>query len=436
MNGSIQRQLRKNLLVALTLVMSVLLALMHQGIAHLTDNYVKARLQHDAESLLAALQKSPTGEWQVDANRLTSIYQRVESGHYFQVTTPANTLASRSLWDKTPTAAPLATGQQRFSRLAYNDEQQWLVWEEGIRMQGDAMTLWLAEDVTTLDNERRAFTLVITLLILTATLLLVLWQSIILRRQFGAFDAVQRAIHELPAGGQLPAPTTVPEEVRPLVGEIARLLEQLETRIRRSRNAMGNLTHELKRPLQLLHGQVDSLPTEAQAPFTHTLDQMQHLIERELRRARIAGAAAPGRQFVPGDDLPHLVEAMARIYPQTSIRVQHANPLILHQDRDDMLEFLGNLLDNACKHAHRNITLEISADNAGVDIRVDDDGAGVADADIARLDARGVKLDESREGHGIGLALCRDIVESYAGSLHFERSPLGGLAVRVRLPTR
>jgi signal transduction histidine kinase len=103
-------------------------------------------------------------------------------------------------------------------------------------------------------------------------------------------------------------------------------------------------------------------------------------------------------------------------------------------DREDMLELLGNLLDNASKWASSRVALDIAI-NDDIRLQVEDDGPGVDEQDLPHLAGRGVRIDEQSPGHGLGLAIVQDIVKLYNGSLDFSRSQkLGGLCVQVRLP--
>jgi len=99
-----------------------------------------------------------------------------------------------------------------------------------------------------------------------------------------------------------------------------------------------------------------------------------------------------------------------------------------------MLELLGNLLDNACKWARQQVHCQLESVAGQVRITVEDDGVGRTDAELLQLTARGVRLDETVEGHGLGLAICKDITKLYGGTLVFGRSArLGGLAATVTL---
>ena len=98
---------------------------------------------------------------------------------------------------------------------------------------------------------------------------------------------------------------------------------------------------------------------------------------------------------------------------------------------------LGNLLDNACKWADSRVLVGAGEDGEGYWLGVEDDGPGIAPAQREAVVARGNRLDEQVSGHGLGLAIVRDIAQACGGTLTLEDSAaLGGLRARVRLPRR
>ena len=104
-------------------------------------------------------------------------------------------------------------------------------------------------------------------------------------------------------------------------------------------------------------------------------------------------------------------------------------------DRDDVLELLGNLLDNACQWAKTRVRLTATANAEGWWLRVEDDGPGCSPEQMEGLRQRGVRMDESRVGHGLGLAIAGDIVAQYGGTLRLGRSgTLGGFLAEVSVP--
>ncbi|NNF97068.1 MAG: hypothetical protein HKM94_09095 [Halobacteria archaeon] len=162
---------------------------------------------------------------------------------------------------------------------------------------------------------------------------------------------------------------------------------------------------------------------------------MQQLIERELRRARIAGEGPTGSHFIAENEIAPLIDTLQSIYHQKRLSIETHFPknLLIPVDREDALELLGVLMDNACKWANKSVCLTIRTDNK-ITIIVEDDGSGVSDALVTQLTQRGKRLDESVTGYGLGLSIAQDITEQYHGSLDLGRSEkLGGFCVTATL---
>jgi signal transduction histidine kinase len=145
-------------------------------------------------------------------------------------------------------------------------------------------------------------------------------------------------------------------------------------------------------------------------------------IERELTRARIAGDRRSGPGFDGHAELPALVQVLERIHHDKALDIRWQAPRqVLAFDREDLLEVLGNLADNACQWAASRVRITIE-ERDGLHIVVADDGPGCAPELFDTLGARGVRADETRPGHGIGLAIVRDIAEAAGGGLCMRRS--------------
>lgn len=234
--------------------------------------------------------------------------------------------------------------------------------------------------------------------------------------------------------------TNVPSEVRPLVQEVNRLLELLGRRLKQSRTAIGNLAHSLKTPLTLLTQLASEPPLAVEDKLRSRLvketNQIRSLVDRELKRARLAGAGSPGTRFIPAQNMPALTQTLERVYADKELAIETEGPStsVPWPDQEDMLELLGNVGDNACKWARKQVRFRLEADGE-LKMTIEDDGPGCTIEQRENLTARGVRLDESKEGHGLGLAIAQDIVEHYGGQIDFDESPgLRGLRVTVRLP--
>lgn len=445
--NSLQQRLQLGLATSVVLLMVLLWWLTNSAMQRFGEEFVLSRLVHDADSLLSALQLDGDGELALTPGRMALIYQRPFSGHYFVVLTKHKTLYSRSLWDETLAVTPLAQGETRRWRDIGPTRQPLLVWAGGFQKQGQLFTIGIAEDLSALQASMVRFNWYFASLSSVALLVLLGVQQYIVRRSFRPLDQIQLEIKNLQQGEVGELTEAVPAEVQPLVHEVNHLLRLLTERLQRSRNAMGNLAHALKAPLSLLMhlAQREDVKSssELSAGLKRHTDAIQQLMDRELKRARLMGQGTPGVRFSPQEEMPVLVDVLQRMFAVDEQRTQaldiqwQAPDVAFMFDRDDMLELIGNLLDNACKWARHEVRCMLQGDEQHLQLVVEDDGPGCDDELIKQLTARGVRIDESAPGHGLGLAIVRDVVEIYGGDLVLDRSAaLGGLRVSVRLGNR
>ncbi len=314
------------------------------------------------------------------------------------------------------------------------ENEHWLVWVQHIHKKGKKITIWIAEDISLIEHNLLQFKLFAVVAVILSIIVLLIMQYHILQKGFSQLDHVREAIRCKRLGIDDTSFKLLPVEILPLVEEIDRLLLQLGQRVQRTRNALGNLAHELKRPMQHYQSQLETMDPEQRLIADSILQSINETIERELKRAKIVGISAPGRYTVINDDIPHLIKALKRIYSDKIISAQYSKDLILPFDRDDILELLGNLLDNACKFARKNIRISFSELDDGWQIILDDDGDGVSPDQLTKITVRGVRLDENVAGHGLGLSICKEIVDSYSGEINFKTLKDGGLKIIVFLP--
>jgi len=436
--NSLERRLQLGLGLALVVLFGLLWLLGNHSIRGLTEEFVVSRLEHDAENILAALildQRRP----RVRRHRISEFYSQPFSGHYYAIRLDGNIeITSRSLWDQSLSLSAVDPGGSRRSMLAGPAGQRLLL-EKGYRKQGREITLGVAEDLTSLQAQRDAFRRYFGLFALVGLLLLLAIQGAIVRRAVRRLEPVREEIQELAQGGRGSLSEDVPREILPLVTELNHLLTLMAQRLERSRKALGNLAHALKGPLNILTQYLDQPQGEREGERQQARDQaerIRQLMERELKRARLAGTGVSVQRFDPCLELPDLIEVLMQVHRDKSldIKLQIADDTASFADREDMLELLGNLLDNACKWAGSGVICSLE-EGEQIRIRVENDGPELSAVELERLVERGTRLDETVEGHGLGLAIAKDIVKLYGGSIEFDRSPaLGGLRVTVHLP--
>ncbi|MCG7877592.1 MAG: sensor histidine kinase [Candidatus Thiodiazotropha endolucinida] len=437
--NSLEHRLHLGLALTLIVLMGLLWLFGARSIETLTEDFIASRLEHDSEALLSAMIIKQQ-HLKVRPSRINQIYHRPYSGHYYLVHQQDGVeLTSRSLWDFKLQVPTLKLGEKRRIHIPGPDKQQLLVYVAGFRKQGQDLTVAVAEDLMPIKQQRDLFLRNFAILAMVGLVTLLLVQGMVVRQAFRRIEPLREEIKSLATGDETSLSEDVPDEIFPLVREINHLLQLLSRRNLRSRNALGNLAHALKGPMNLLTHYFDkSTASENRIDSTlagQQVERVRLLIDRELKRARIAGSGTTSQRFDPQLDLMDLVTVLKQIYrdKQLSVEAVTARGQSPYGDREDILELLGNLLDNACKWAKSRVRCTISG-KEHLRIVVEDDGEGLADEDVTRLTTRGSRLDENREGQGLGLAIVSDVVSLYDGELVFDRSPeLRGLRVSVVL---
>ena len=436
--SSIQRRLSLGLIGALLLVGLILaqtsLWLFDLGLRR----YLAQGLQSEAELLLGSLVRGPNGI-QLDERRLNPAHQQPYSGRYFIIQLDEQPWRSRSLWDSElamPPQGGLAPGL-----LQGPGEQELLAWRGDYRHFGRQVRIGVAQDYTpVLESFRRIQWAGLGIGVVGLLLILAL-QRITVNRALRPLEDVRRQIAQLQQGQRSDLDQRVPLELEPLVAQVNHLLAHTEGTLMRSRNALGNLGHALKTPLAVLmslveRDEIKALP-ELRATLREQLEQIEQRLGRELARARMAGEALPGAHFDCAEELPSLFATLAMVHG-TGLDLDWQAPagLRLPWDREDLLELLGNLLDNACKWAHSQVRLDVSVEQGGFRLSVDDDGPGIPAEKREAVLSRGARLDEQVAGHGLGLGIVRDIVDAWGGRMALQENPWGGLRVCIDLPAR
>ena len=393
------------------------------------ESRIYVQLERDAAAVRETLSAPGLG-----AVRLWPEYDRPASGRWYLVQRDgAPDVESRSAWEQIERPAPLAPGRSARIRLTGPGGEALLAWSGGFAEGGRRYTVTVARDfepVARLLDAVGAFLAACSVLLGAGLLTVQRW---VVGRTVRGLDEIRADIERLEHGRISALGEDVPAEVAPLVAEFNRLLGRFERRLGQSRTAVGNLAHALKGPLNLLVRAADGQPDDA---VRQHAERIRQLIDSELRRARLAGRSSRGSRFEPAPEIEALAGLLAQVHPERDVEVRVATGpgVEIPHDRQDMLELVGNLLDNAFKWA-RSLVMVSFRDADGLLLEIEDDGPGVVPEALERLGGRGVRLDESVAGHGLGLSIVREVVETYGGTLELGRSNrLGGFRAAVRLP--
>ncbi len=433
--NSIGRRLGSGLL----LIMLFSIVLIGQGSVWLYDRaqraYLTTLLQSQTDGLLAAMTPGTNGLY-LDMDKVDPDYRRAYSGRYF-VVQGRERWRSRSLWDQ---RLPIG-GDGLHADLAPGPKgQQLLVWSSEYNKRGEQIEITVALDYQPLLSEfqrARWWLWGLGAAVIVFALLLQQW---LLHRSLRPLRQAQRELAEWRAGKRLELNEAVPLELQPLVVEINRLGQQVEQVLQRGRSAAGDLGHALKTPLAVLESNLENLSAvlsvEQTEPMAEQLAAIHRQLERTLQRARLAPEQSRGERFSTETDLPALVSTLRSLFPHLEINIQSARAGDWPYDREDMTELLGNLIDNGCKWATSKVNLAWRSDAAGLQLCIEDDGPGIPENEREEVLARGKRLDQQMQGHGLGLGIVADLVAAYEGQLVLAESAMGGLKVSVLLPLR
>ena len=226
-------------------------------------------------------------------------------------------------------------------------------------------------------------------------------------------------------------------EVRQAAVAFNAMRERILRFVNQRTEMLAGISHDLRTPLTRMRLAIAMLPqspetTEDLAALGEDLEEMERMVESYLAFAR-----GEGLEAARSTDLVELVEEMAAKARRSGAELAVASPasLMLPLRGDSLRRALGNLLDNARRHAQRiaiGVTELQEAGRSWVDLTVDDDGPGIPAAD--RAGAFRPFTSGSATGTGLGLAIARDIVRAHGGEILLEESPMGGLRARMRLP--
>ncbi|MPY25241.1 ATP-binding protein [Shewanella sp. YLB-07] len=399
-----------------------------------------ARLQEDLEQVLMATQLN-NNELTIDQSQLSGFYKPVFSGRYYQLNLPEQEIRSRSLWDQKLDIRLLEKGESRVwqSKGPQNHDIQLLSLGLSSETLNVDATLTVAQD---LSIGRKIFTQIYgTKLGVNLAMLLAMIAGIflVLRQSFKPINQIQQILSKLREGEITSLEVkNIPPELQALASTYNELLEYSSKQIERSRNNIGNLSHGLKTPLAVMQQQVEALglkdPNTAIA-LQNQLDLIHKMIERKLAAARITGDMLPAAQMQLPKDLEDLCNTLSKVHFNKRLLcnidiAEHITRLPLH--REDGMELIGNLLDNAHKWANARVDIRAKLEEETIILIIEDDGLGVASEELKLLTNRGRRLDEATMGHGLGLSIVKDIAEQYEIKLTFAHSDLGGLKICVR----
>ncbi|ENY73332.1 ATP-binding protein [Aeromonas diversa] len=257
------------------------------------------------------------------------------------------------------------------------------------------------------------------------------------RWTLGSLSTLRQEIDEIRESKREALSSGYERELLPLTESVNQLLENERQQTLRYQHALNDLAHSLKTRLALIQitAQDAGIGREANDSLNDQILTMDQIIQYQLRRAVTGRQGLSRRGTEPVPLIEKLLASLAKVYRHKKLqtRFYFDDDALFAGDQGDLMELMGNLLDNACKFAISQVQVTLRYKEKRLLILIEDDGPGIEPGKCEQIFQRGVRADSSG-GQGIGLAVAAEIVDSYGGTIRVDESPLGGARFTLTLP--
>jgi signal transduction histidine kinase len=425
--------------ISLALVATALLLFYYYN-QHIKQHYDAHVLMH-LEEMVAAASLDERGELILKSRPSDPRFDIPGSGWYYEILHRDKVLVrSRSLEGKALYLDDLSTGPglSTYEIEGLKDETlrvQTLEIPAGI--PGEHLLLIATAPLVpiTKDVEDLAEHVVISFIALGFCLVLAVLLQIKLALR--PLDNIGKGISLIREGTSNRLAETYPLEIQQLADELNNLIDHNAVLLKRARNQLGNLAHSIKNPLTVIANEARTMDTQQQDLILEQTSDIRESVDHYLSRARVFGTAnvlgaRSSVKVVAGD----LTYALRRIYNDRNLEFDFSGlgPCAFRGESQDLEEMLGNLMDNACKWATHRVIVSCGSRAGRLILKVEDDGPGIPDLHSQKVLERGHRVDDTVQGHGLGLSIVQEIAELYGGRLELSDSDHGGLCAELILP--
>ena len=451
-NYSIQTRL----VIAFSVLLFVFLGLTGIVLDRAFRNSIEAgaseRLQVQIYLILAAAEYSD-GEFYFLEDLREPRFNQLNSGLYGFISRPSlgelwrsDSAEVFSLAEPQVLLQSVQVGETQFSKTmnAVNEEyfvlSYGILWEDGI----SEYNFTVMENSAAYYSEISNFRTSLWSWLGGVALLLLLIQFFLMRWGLSPLHRMARDLKQIETGERSQLAENYPQELHGVTNNLNVLIETERKQQQRYRTTLGDLAHSLKTPLAVIAGIMQTLSRkqkesgEQLGAVEEQLSRMNQIVSYQLQRAVQSNqSSALARQVLVKPVVEKVLDALAKVYRDKSVSVakQLDAQALFHGDERDLLEVLGNVLDNAFKYGRGKVRISTDSESdefQGLEIVIEDNGYGISEQKQEFVLQRGARADTLVQGQGIGLAVVTDIVSSYEGAIVVGSSDLGGAKITMR----
>ncbi len=399
------------------------------------------RMQGQVYGLLGVTGISSDGNIAISPTELpNALLRQPMSGTYAEIRdTEINQIwRSPSLTSELPASSEGEIGQWKFS--TEHDSQmgklfllrfavEWLLPDGNVQVY----QFVVADNRSEFDQQSKSFNHKLWLamagmgaLLLTSIALVLAWGLSPLRR-------ISQQLNEIENGKREQLPADVPLELTAVASRMNALIASERGRRQKYRHTLDDLAHSLKTPLSVLR----NIKTgEASNELQRQADRMQQIVDYHIKRADAGTQRLLTPPIVLTTPVQRIIRSLEKVFHQRGVSFTNniSEEQTVRVEEEDLMEVLGNLLENACKYGADKISIDCHVQQNTTVISIKDNGPGFPEQQLDRLTKRSVRADTHQEGQGLGLAICRELIEGYGGEMNLQNRSTGGAEIVIALP--
>ncbi len=409
------------------------------------------QLSLNIDALAANIVKANDGKIEISVSPIDPRFSKPLSGYYWQVFEFIDSKSlisgekSPSLVDENlslPTNIIDEINSKRGTTLNLNLKH----FDEDLRVAARIFTLpdletpillIVTRDINEISEASQRFNQVLALSLVMLAIGLVIAVYFQVRLGLSPLTKMRSELTDIREGNKEVLDENIPSELAPIAKELNALLVHNKEVVERARTHVGNLAHALKTPISVMLNESQGHKNPFGELVANQAQTMTRQVEHYLKRARAAARAETLRSRTEVQDVVNdIVRTLQRLYRAEGVRIDiiGETKAVFRGDREDLEDLIGNLTENACKYGGGLVEISFSESENEIDIMIEDDGEGLSEQEAKAALGRGVRLDESAPGSGLGLSIADELARAYGGALDLSSSALGGLKVNLRLP--